>query len=263
GPGLHRTPKPRPQPHLLPSLALARPLHRRRPPSTEERQPAVRSPPRTPLPPRPSAEILAPSDMEALFGSNSHVGHKTADLTTLIVAQAALEVQRSLVAMIISVHNEIFTSGGDQDFINRILGKSKNETVPENKDDGESDDDNDDEGNDEDAENQEEEEEEVVVTRNRMMMGTRRMMTTMILQPMVKEGVTTTMMAERRKMRTTTMKMETMTMRKMRRKKRKRRMTMTSPNHLPRRENDRWPSDRLHAGNGALFTLRSSLLFSG
>ena len=47
-----------------------------------------------------AVEILAPSDMEALFGSNSHVGHKTADLTTLIVAQAALEVQRSLVAMV-------------------------------------------------------------------------------------------------------------------------------------------------------------------
>ncbi|AQK60228.1 Nucleolin [Zea mays] len=60
------------------------------------------------------------------------------------------------VVVAVILHNEIFTSGGDQNLITRILGKSEDETNPENKDDGESDDDNDDEGDDDDAENEEE-----------------------------------------------------------------------------------------------------------
>ena len=42
----------------------------------------------------PLVEILAASSMEVLFGSNNHGGDKAADLASLIIAQAALEVPR-------------------------------------------------------------------------------------------------------------------------------------------------------------------------
>ncbi|KAL5664708.1 hypothetical protein ACJX0J_024816, partial [Zea mays] len=99
--------------------------------------------------------ILAALSMEALFGCNKHGGDKAADLASFIIVQAALEVPRLLGLLAMILHNEIFTSGGDQNLINRILSKNKNATDFENKDDGESDDDNDEEGDDEDAENQE------------------------------------------------------------------------------------------------------------
>ncbi|TVU00070.1 hypothetical protein EJB05_54563, partial [Eragrostis curvula] len=141
-----------------------------------------------------AVNFLTALEMEALLGSTSNGGGKATDLARLLVAEAALEVQRSLVAfaalanscivlkegycnmqplnklahvmsdkfvsvLMLSLQNEFFTSGGEQDLINRILGKNKYEVVPENKDDGESDDDNDEEGGDEDAENQDDEDE--------------------------------------------------------------------------------------------------------
>ncbi|KAL5670487.1 hypothetical protein ACJX0J_022708, partial [Zea mays] len=61
--------------------------------------------------------IIAALGMEALFGSNNHGGHKAADLASLIITQVALEVPRLLGLLAMILHNEIFTSGGDQNLI--------------------------------------------------------------------------------------------------------------------------------------------------
>uniref|UniRef100_A0A0A9D538 Uncharacterized protein n=1 Tax=Arundo donax TaxID=35708 RepID=A0A0A9D538_ARUDO len=68
-----------------------------------------------------------------------------------------------------------------------------------------------------------------------MRMVTRKTTMTKILQLTVKVGAMMMMMT----MMTTTVE-RTERMRMMGRMRKKRRMTMTSPNHLPRRGNDQW-----------------------
>ncbi|XP_042458914.1 glutamic acid-rich protein-like [Zingiber officinale] len=76
----------------------------------------------------------------------------------LFVAEAALVAKKTLLSLLLAIGSVSSQTGQlveGPDAIHRLLQKSKHESVPENKDDGESDEDDDEDDDDQDGEDQE------------------------------------------------------------------------------------------------------------
>nr|CAD1831875.1 unnamed protein product [Ananas comosus var. bracteatus] len=177
--------------------------------------------------------------MEILSRSESNGAAVLLSVVEILVAETVLVAQRSFLWLVLamgSLPSEVVPCPEEPQVIyRRILGKSKSETVPENKDDGESDDDDDeDEEEDDDGEDQDD---DGARMSNRVTRGTRmkEVKTTMTLRPTAKGGATTT--TTKKTTMTTTMTM----MRRVRTRTRRMRTTKkmrSCPSHPLRRGND-------------------------